>query len=94
MQGRVFILLGQTKDILNTLKRWNNIHSSHKASLKTLWPLNLNDPTIRDDATALKRHLKTHPENIRCYERVTSEQPPLGSCTEPETHMTLIYLLL
>jgi len=91
VQGHVFILLGQTKDINSTMKRWNKIHSSHKAFLKTLWPLkSLNDHStaasassgttttttgnIRDvdAATALKRYLKTHPqEKIRCYERVT-----------------------
>lgn len=97
--GRVLILLGQTKDIISTMKRWNKVHSSRKASLKTLWPLNLNDSTIKDDSAALKRFLKTHPEKIRCYERVTKlvetelaqyrRREPCIDCTNKTEHRRL-----
>lgn len=65
--------LGYTKNVLQTIDRWNKAHQNNKAQLKAIWPGNAIEAATSHDTVKLKEYLRNNTERIKYYQRLASK---------------------
>lgn len=68
--GYSLISLGYTKNVLQTMGRWDKAHQSNRAQLRAIWPGNVIGAATFSDTIKLKEYLRSNTQRVKYYQRL------------------------